>query len=158
MGRRYPPPLVRLLSRVEKQPNGCWQWTGSDNGLGYGQLMCDGRLQVVHRVAYEQIVGPIPNGLTLDHLCRNTRCVNPSHLEPVSMKENILRGYGPSAVSARKTHCKYGHELSPGDGRRVCHTCERRRRREWLKRNREKNNVQARERYRLKKATLDASS
>ncbi len=84
-----------------------------------------------HRAAYELYVGPIPEGLTIDHLCRNTLCVNPAHLEAVTMRENILRGTGPSAQAARKTHCLRGHPFDDGNtlfratGKRVCRACQR---------------------------------
>lgn len=87
-----------------------------------------------HRVSYETFVGPIPAGLTLDHLCRNTLCINPAHLEPVTIKENVLRGDGPTARNARKTHCDRGHafdETNTGpnaNGGRSCRACKR----EWV--------------------------
>ena len=93
---------------------------------------------IAHRVAYEKAYGPIPEGLVIDHLCRNGLCVNPEHLEAVTRKENILRGEGACAQNARKTHCKRGHELIPenlierSDGRRDCLLCDRIRRRPHL--------------------------
>src|SRR3989304_2992011 len=75
---------------------------------GYGRVWCNGRMQMVHRLIYEALVGPIPNGLTIDHLCRVRRCVNPDHMEPVTMLVNCLRGEGPTAKQARQTHCKNG--------------------------------------------------
>lgn len=70
----------------------CWVWTGAKQSAGYGALRVDGRVVLAHRHAYEQAVGPIPAGLQLDHLCRVTDCVNPEHLEPVTNRENVLRG------------------------------------------------------------------
>lgn len=112
--------------------SGCWLWGASGNRSGYGQVRADGRLQVAHRVVYGLLVGKIPEGLTLDHICRNRACVNPDHLEPVSGKENILRGKGPCALNAAKTHCKRGHPLSGGNVRpiagrvgRQCIACEK---------------------------------
>lgn len=70
----------------------CWLWTGATNSDGYGHLWVDGRWPPAHRVAYEQLIGAIPDLLVLDHLCRVTQCVNPSHLEPVTNQVNILRG------------------------------------------------------------------
>lgn len=87
----------------------CWEWTATRSEGGYGRYNHEGRLQAAHRVVWELLVGPIPKGHTLDHLCRNRGCVNPDHLEPVTMRENTLRGYGISAENARKTHCKNGH-------------------------------------------------
>lgn len=109
----------------------CWEWTGSRFASGYGQSSALGSSHKAHRVAYELVVGPIPDGLTLDHLCRNRGCVNPSHLEPVSIRTNILRGAGPPALNAAKTECRHGHPLSPGNtylnprGERQCRSCNR---------------------------------
>src|ERR1019366_4519713 len=86
--------LERFLKFVLPEPNtGCWLWTGGLNRGGYGQFMTP-PCTVAHRVAYELFVGPIPEGLQLDHLCRVRSCVNPQHLEPVSQQENIRRGLG----------------------------------------------------------------
>jgi hypothetical protein len=121
----------RLFSRVSNLGGqGCWTWTGSHN-LGYGQIQAGARSSArVHRVAYEMLVGPIPNGLSLDHLCRNRSCVRPSHLEPVTNRVNVLRGAGLAAANAAKTHCIRGHEFTPentyltrkGRDCRICHT------------------------------------
>ena len=99
--------MEAILSRISKTDS-CWNWTGEISGQGYGRY----RKKMAHRVVYEALVGPIPEGLCIDHLCRNTRCVNPKHLEPVTSRENTLRGIGPSANHARRTHCNYGHPLS----------------------------------------------
>jgi len=109
---------------------GCWEWTGPRRGKGYGCFGVDRRKVQAHRFAYEMLVGDIPEGLNLDHLCRNLICVNPRHLEPVTNRENILRGINFIADQAKKTHCKNGHELS-GDnliswrGHRACKACHR---------------------------------
>src|SRR5690349_8969939 len=97
----------RLLTRCHRNPiTGCWDWLGAPRGNGYGGFAWDGRKSIAaHRASWQLLRGPIPSGLTLDHLCRNRRCVNPAHLEPVTMRENILRGIGPSAQCAKKTHC-----------------------------------------------------
>lgn len=93
----------------------CWLWQGYTNKKGYGSVR---RRHIrampipVHRYAYEQLVGKIPEGLYLDHLCRIPSCVNPEHLEPVTNKENVLRGVGISAKNAKKTHCLRGHEFT----------------------------------------------
>lgn len=101
----------------ESRPNlePCWIWTASLS-CGYGQLTTyrDGKQkhQWAHRVVYVLVRGSIPKGLTLDHLCRVTKCVNPDHLEPVTMEVNLLRGTSPPAMNARKTHCIHNHELT----------------------------------------------
>lgn len=106
----------------------CWIWTGGRQSAGYGRLSFGART-LAHRAVYELLVGPIPEGLTLDHLCRVPLCVNPDHLEPVTRGENVLRGNGLSAQRARQTHCIHGHEFTPentglnGRGRR-CLMCQ----------------------------------
>ena len=120
----------RFLARIEVMPDGCWR-----RGIGQGYGRChgpDGRLAATHRLSYELFVGPIPDGLVIDHLCRNPACVNPAHLEPVTVRENILRGIGPSAICARRTHCVNGHPFDDENtlitegGKRRCRECNRR--------------------------------
>ncbi|MFH9014005.1 HNH endonuclease signature motif containing protein [Streptomyces sp. NPDC017943] len=129
--------LKRFWLNVAKRDDGCWFWTASKNTGGYGHFMYGGQRGNAHRFAYEALVGPIPEGLVLDHLCRVRHCVNPDHLEPVTMRVNSLRGEGPSAKNAVKTHCKQGHEFSASNtyvtprGRRQCRTCQRSRQRTW---------------------------
>lgn len=106
----------------------CWLWTAHRDPNGYGRFRLDGAIRPAHRVAYELLVGPIPEGLTLDHLCRIRHCVNPDHLEPVSRRVNTLRGIGVSALRARQTHCQHGHEFTPENTytwrrQRRCRTC-----------------------------------
>lgn len=119
----------RVFRRIARQPDGCWNWTAAIDPTGYGRFWLDGRMQYAHRVVYELFVEPIPEGLTLDHLCRNHACVNPAHLEPVTLGENVLRGVGISAVNARKTHCIRGHEFTDENtarnrnGTRRCVAC-----------------------------------
>lgn len=115
-GRR---PNIPFWEQVNKIPGGCWEWTGHLIN-GYGSI--GGRL--AHRVSYMEIVGQIPDGLELDHLCRNTLCLNPEHLEPVTKRENLRR------VVIAKTHCKRGHEFTPENTwldtkrrARHCRTC-----------------------------------
>ena len=94
---------------------------------------------MAHRAAYEVRIGPIPDGMVIDHLCRNRACINPAHMEPVTNRENVLRGTGPSAQHARKTHCNYGHAYDDQNtmhrrGRRHCRKCALRATREWRER------------------------
>jgi hypothetical protein len=104
----------RLWGRVDKTADGgCWVWTGALNAAGYGAIGKDNKVLRVHRVTYELLVGPIPEGLQLDHLCRNRACCNPEHLEPVTNRTNWLRGQNPTAVFLRDGICKRGHEVTP---------------------------------------------
>ena len=115
----------RLEKFIEPEPNtNCWLWVGSDNGSGYGQIRFGGRLHYAHRVVYELFRGSIPEGLTLDHLCRVPSCVNPRHLEPVPIKDNVLRGTSFPAQNARLTHCQRGHQFAfRSNGSRYCREC-----------------------------------
>lgn len=119
----------RLFSRVKIQEGGCLEWTGCKNyGYGHINLGRKGANGMVHRLSYEMFVGPIPEGMVLDHLCRNRARVNPDHLEVVSRGENAMRGESVAAKNARKTHCIRGHELTEGSyylhgGTRVCKRC-----------------------------------
>jgi hypothetical protein len=138
------PPLVRFMGYVDR--NGlipesrpdlgpCWIWIGARNGKdGYGSFRVTGQPTVAHRAGYQLIVGPIPEGLTLDHLCRNRRCVNPQHLEPVPFAVNVARGESPTAVNARKTHCPQGHpydEINTMPRRRGGRNCRACRQKVW---------------------------
>lgn len=119
-------------NKISKSEAGCWVWTGRTLPNGYGSICFANRRWYTHRVSYELHYGPIPNGLHLDHLCRNRACCNPAHLEAVSCKENVHRSpIALAAINARKTHCDWGHELT-GDnliprpeGQRHCRTCAR---------------------------------
>lgn len=129
----------RFWSKV-RFSDGCWEWLAGRDHWGYGKFAIAGQKRGAHRVSYELAVGPIPEGLTIDHLCRNPGCVNPRHMEPVPIKENLLRGFGLCAQNARKTHCKEGHEFTllntyfRLEGRRECRICKRRMKREFRQR------------------------
>lgn len=112
-------------------PNGCWYWTATKSKLGYGQARFDSdKLEYAHRIAYRLWRGPIPEGLSLDHLCRNPSCVNPQHLDPVTHRENLLRGRGIAPRNAAVTHCPHGHEYTDENtvvrhGSRYCLICRK---------------------------------
>lgn len=121
-------PTTHFWSYVNKStgPDGCWLWMGSRTVSGYGRFgLGDGRYFRAHRVSYEMVVGEVPKGLTLDHLCRNKLCVNPYHLEPVTAVENVRR------AMAALTHCKNGHPFAGENlvidnrGWRRCRICLR---------------------------------
>lgn len=131
--------MVAFWKRVHRsETSRCWIWTGAKRKTWsgpYGQFTIGGSGRVfrseAHRFSYEMLVGKIPPGLVLDHLCRNTICVNPAHLEPVTNIENTMRGFSPMAINARKTHCPKGHPLEgenlkidPKSRRRFCWTCK----------------------------------
>lgn len=141
----------RFWVKVVKSPD-CWEWTGAKRPEGHGVFRIDsgGNKNIpAHKYSYETLIGPVPDGLVLDHLCRNTSCVNPSHLEPVTQGENVLRGDSPMAHNLRKTHCKYSHEFTPentylvqarGKTQRHCRECSLRRSREQSARKRKAKN------------------
>lgn len=151
---------ARFFSKV-RMTSGCWVWTAALGGSGhqvgvgfpenwgYGKFWDGERLVSAHRFAYEQMVGPIPEGLDIDHLCRNRRCVRPDHMEPVSRRINTLRGNTLPAENATRTHCPEGHPYDDTNTRvrvrggrrsRECRTCSRarcrkvnRRRRDYMR-------------------------
>lgn len=123
----------KFLSKVVKTPTGCWEWNGFINQDGYGMLSAkfNGKLTLsAHRYSYMIEKGEIPKGKQLDHLCRNRKCVNPDHLEPVTNYENMMRGNALASINAKKTHCIHGHPLSGYNliirnksGHRDCRIC-----------------------------------
>lgn len=159
MARETTPPLDRLMRNVSYD-HGCWTLTRMVGPLGYGLVGVAGSgTKLAHRISYESLVGCIPSGMDLDHLCRNRACINPLHLEPVSRRENAMRGAGPqsrskaqldalaagrrkahtvgAATRKSKTHCKRGHEFTPENtsvlatGSRLCIACNRARAKAW---------------------------
>ena len=120
--------LDRLAAYVEIRDSGCYEWVASKRRLGYGQVRHNGTSRIAHVVAYLELVGPVPEGKVLDHICRNPPCVNPDHLEPVSIGENTRRGelgYGG------RNRCRNGiHDITDAaniyvrpDGQRECMGC-----------------------------------
>lgn len=123
--------LPQRIARKIRNENGCWLWTAKRTHEGYGHVRYEGRTRIAYRVTYELLVGPIPDGLVLDHLCVTPACVNPAHLEPVTQAENVRR-----SAPAQKTACVNGHAYTPentyrrpgsGAGRRDCRACIRER-------------------------------
>lgn len=135
-----PDPIERRFWPYVDASGDCWEWTGGCNSLGYGQfhhsydaVAKTSKKLFAHRYAYESLVGPIPADLVLDHLCRNPSCVNPDHLQPVTLSENNRRGFGWMARQRHQTICKHGHPFEGDnvgrhkDGTRYCRACSRER-------------------------------
>lgn len=128
------PPIERFLKYVQVEGEGCWLWTGGHSGR-YG-LFYGGADEVhvyAHRWSYTTFVGPIPEGLVINHLCEVRMCVRPDHLEAVTVRENARYGNNTSAKKARQTHCVNGHEFTEDNTRirvngcRSCRACDRER-------------------------------
>ena len=127
--------MLKALQKVKRAENGCWEWQGEINPHGYGRLQRDGKRYYAHRFFYLKLVGLVPDGHELDHLCRNRSCVNPEHLEAVLPRVNKERGMSPAAVYARRSACKKGHEYKPDNTylrhqgeatiSRICKVCRR---------------------------------
>lgn len=136
---RVTDPVAHIKARITVTDAGCWEWQQRCNRHGYGEVNLTalreaGISKLVHVITYTLLVGPVPDGLELDHLCRNTKCCNPSHLEAVPHLVNVERGELRARhleYFASQTHCKNGHEYTPAnthirtDGRRRCRTCNR---------------------------------
>lgn len=137
----------RFWEKVNKTDT-CWLWTAAKTGGGYGIFYTDRRRFMAHRWAYEHLIGSIPDGLHIDHLCRTPACVNPAHLEPVTPRENSHRGDTVLARNIAKTHCPQGHAYDEANtynvpayrhspnGSRQCRACDRQRKRNtsWKRR------------------------
>lgn len=129
------PDIFWLKDRTTPNDRGCWLWANYVRSDGYAvaavRTEAGVKARYVHRLAFEAAFGPVPDGLHLDHLCRNRHCLNPLHLDPVTPRENTLRGVSPLAINAAKTICKHGHEFTPENthvrpnGGRTCKQCAR---------------------------------
>jgi hypothetical protein len=137
MAKRLRGPAIERIMRRTDRTGDCWLWTGRLNRDGYAEMKISGKLRMAHRVAYEEIVGAIPEGKPLDHLCRVRHCVNPAHLEPVTARENTHRS---PLRNDFKTHCPQGHPYSDDNtytwrGHRRCRTCNNEATRRYKRRN-----------------------
>jgi len=142
----------RIKAKIDFEgPGGCWVWLGYKDKDGYGETTIreigkPKRKGRFHRIFYETKYGIIPPHFQIDHLCRNRACVNPLHMEIVTVQENVRRGYSPSAINSRKTHCKAGHEFNTintlfgkkgNKNQRICRVCGKLRMREIRHKKRE---------------------
>lgn len=121
---------IRVHPIVDEE-TGCHNWPGAVNGDGYGLLERGGRSMSAHRWYWIQANGDIPEGMKIDHLCRNPRCCNPAHMEVVTNRENVMRGMSPHVIASRENRCMRGHEFTPENtiqkscGGRQCRECQR---------------------------------
>jgi hypothetical protein len=146
------PLFERIFARIEISPTGCWLWPGAKN-TGYGYIRYNNRGYAVHRLVYEELVGPIPDNLELDHLCRERSCCCPEHLEPVSHSENVFRGQSSSSrLVCQRGHWMLGDNVAwfkrPGGRDRRCVACIHL----WVDANRDKLNEAQRARRAARKA------
>jgi len=143
---------ARFWDKVQVVESGCWEWTGGGDGRGYGTCGHDGRMQKAHRVTYTALRSQIPEGLELDHLCRNRCCVNPGDLEAVTHQENLRRGHGSSHARGAEYCRQNAHRLTPEnvytsrDGSRTCGACARATQRKYAAANRDAVNARTRKR------------
>lgn len=125
--------MSKRFSKKVAEGTGCWNWIGASTESGYGTMLgLNKKVEYAHRIAYQLFSGPIPDGYEVDHLCKNIKCVNPLHLEPVTRVENNRRSNSASALNARKTHCKNGHAFTPENtymradrNQKECLTCRK---------------------------------
>jgi hypothetical protein len=136
--------IAQIFSKIEIDPvTGCWNWTGCRTTKNYGKTNYKSEVVPAHRLMYAWLVEPLPRGIgkgipVLDHfVCDNPPCCNPAHLRLGSQRDNVLRGAGPCAQNARKTHCKRGHELPDTGNERRCRTCHDMKAAEYYRKNRE---------------------
>lgn len=152
---------TRFWAKVRVTPDGCWEWTASINRGGYAEFWFNGKLRGGHRVCYATLISAVSEDLTLDHLCRNRACVNPTHLEPVTLRENFRRG---EKAHYRKAHCPRGHPYdyfrgeSRRKGYRGCWECKRAQNRRSAQAHREQKAVYNREYWARKKAEVAAGT
>lgn len=119
--------MKRFWDKVRKTSS-CWEWDAATWSNGYGAFSYEGKLQGAHRVSYKMTVGEIPEGLEIDHLCKNRKCVNPKHLEVVTRRENQLRSNSVSGTNAKKVSCIRGHLITyirPDGKGRECLSCKK---------------------------------
>lgn len=119
--------IYDFLSKDKMIESKCIRWTGAHDSGGYGRVQVGKKWRPAHRELWEASKGVLPVGMVLDHLCRVRDCINLSHLEIVTPRENTLRGFNPCAINARKQTCIRGHELMPDRGKRKCAECGRKR-------------------------------
>lgn len=144
------------MEKINVVESGCWEWTVSLSVKGYGSIAVYGKHLRSHRFIYEYYHGEINPELTIDHLCRNRKCVNVIHLEQVTMAENVMRGISPSAINSRKTHCKRGHLFTSDNTYRNhngknCRICNLERAKKYQQDNRVKRNEYCKEWKRRKR-------
>ena len=140
--------MINYLTNYTISENSCWEWGGTITSKGYGVVpipsATNKNYTYAHRFFYERLVGEIPNNLVIDHLCRNRSCVNPEHLEAVSISENVKRGK-PNNGQRNKTHCPKGHEYTKDNtyvngNRRTCRECKKIQRLSYYNKNKDSIN------------------